>query len=165
MGNFWQIGKGDNNANVDLEDIFCNLNIALIGPGKIGNYFDYKDEYKQQLNSKDLQFINDFCEKVQLDDVFVLRESVGQNEWHIIAIGKVLSPYRYEPIFSYVDKGMWDVQHCRRVLWHEIPIEMRTVISGGGIIGRISNMRQDNILRKEAERLINSIDELKKVFH
>jgi len=40
---FRQIASGD--GTVDLEAIFLKLNVALIGPGRHGDYFDHKSEY------------------------------------------------------------------------------------------------------------------------
>ena len=87
---------------------------------------------------KDFKYLKWFCEDVDVGDVFVLREAVnpGKNEWKIIAVGKVVTPYRYEGIFSNVDVKDWDVQHCRRVSWKKVG-----VIRGGGIAGRITPIR------------------------
>lgn len=38
--NYWQIAAGD--GTTDYTDIFLKLNVALIGPGNNGDYFDNK---------------------------------------------------------------------------------------------------------------------------
>ena len=113
---YWQIACGD--GNVDLEEIFLKLNVALVGPGDLGNYFDYKSKYA----TVDKR-VRIFCEEVAIGDIFVLKRIVNPHtqEWQIIAVGEVVSPYRYEPIFNDVDVASWQMQHCRRVIWRIIP--------------------------------------------
>lgn len=154
--NFWQIAAGYQRVSVDLKDIFLKLNVALIGPGELGNFFDKKQKYKDKYSSESRDFIilKAFCEEANIGDIFVLREAVNPREqkWRIIAVGEVISPYRYEPIFDYVDVENWDIQHCRRVKWI-VPEE--EVIASGGISVRFQKIDEaNNELAKEAKKML-----------
>lgn len=144
--NYWQISAG--NGQVDLVDIFLKLNVALLGPGRYGDYFDNKSEYEE---ISDGHLIKKFAEDVQTGDVFVLKHIKDPNKktWHVIAVGEVMSPYRYEPIFNSVDSSEWDVQHCRRVVWW-IP-EEEQIVDGGGAPIRLQRLSEENPLRKKAD--------------
>ncbi|MGR6018863.1 hypothetical protein ACT7CU_11060 [Bacillus paranthracis] len=37
---YWQIAAGD--GSIDLPKIFTELNVALLGPGQFGDFFDNK---------------------------------------------------------------------------------------------------------------------------
>lgn len=147
---YWQIAPGD--GNVDMVDIFFKLKVALIGPGREGDYFDNKSKYDKMEN--DGPFVRRFAEEVQIGDIFVLKRIIHpQNKiWRVFAVGEVAGPYRYEPIFDKVDCYEWDVQHCRRVLWR-IPKKELTV-QYGGAPNRLQRLDVDNPLRKEADKVL-----------
>jgi hypothetical protein len=92
---------------------------------------------------------------VQVEDVFVLKHIIDPNKktWHVIAVGEVVSPYRYEPIFNSVDSNEWDVQHCRRVIWW-IP-KQKVIVQGGGAPIRIQRISEQNPLKKAADDIFN----------
>jgi predicted Mrr-cat superfamily restriction endonuclease len=149
--NYWQISSGD--GRVDLKDIFIKLRVALIGPGRYGDFFDHRDDY-QKLNDGNL--VQAFCEKVEVGDVLVLKRPVNpqKNEWHLQAVGRVVGAYRFEPIFEKVDIDDWDVQHCRRVEWL-VPSE-KTIIQGGGAPRRIQRLDENNPLKLKAEEILGA---------
>jgi len=151
--NFYQVAAGY--KDVDLEEIFLKINIALIGPGKLGDFFDNKKKYKEESPSKDFQYLKAFCETVNIGDVFVLRKAInpGKQEWEIIAAGKVISPYRYEPIFYNVDVDDWNIPHCRRVLWKK---PKKQIIKSGGVPGRCTPINNDDAeFIKAAKEILN----------
>jgi predicted Mrr-cat superfamily restriction endonuclease len=148
--NYWQISAGD--GQVDLVDIFLKLNVALLGPGRYGDYFDNRASY---VELSDGHLIKKFAEDVQVGDVFVLKHIVDPNRktWHIIAVGEVVGPYRYEPIFNSVDSNEWDVQHCRRVVWWE-PKET-LIVQGGGAPIRLQRLGDQNPLKIKADEIFD----------
>lgn len=150
---YWQIGIGD--GKVDMVDIFIKLNIALIGPGNKGDFFDNKDGY---LNTSDGHIVQKFSEEVQVGDIFVLKHIVNPQTklWKIYALGKVVGPYRYEPIFNCVDENKWDVQHCHRVIWKDVRDKDIIVDSGGAPI-RFQRLGDDNKLKLKAQELLKEI--------
>jgi hypothetical protein len=146
---FWQIASGD--GAVDLQDIFLKLNVALIGPGNKGDFFDHRAEYEA---SGDWRFLHAFCEEVVVSDIFILKQWVSKrtNECDIVAVGKVVGAYRYEPIFESVDVGRWEMQHCRRVRWNRPPSPVR--VTGGGTPDRFHRCAPGNPLIPEAEKIL-----------
>lgn len=101
------------------------------------------------------ELVTTFAEKVEIGDIFVLKHIVDPNQktWHVIAVGRVVSPYRYEPIFDKVDCNGWDVQHCRRVIWTQPKTDDLTV-EGGGAPVRIQRLGDDNPLREVADKVL-----------
>lgn len=146
---FWQIASGD--GTVDLETIFIKLNVALIGPGDLGDYFDHRAEY---LALADGYLVRAFCEEVAVEDTFILKRMVNPRtaEWDIKAVGKVIGAYRHEPIFESVDVSRWQMQHCRRVHW-TVPAQPIRV-TGGGAPVRIQRCADDNELVAKARELL-----------
>ena len=146
---FWQIASGD--GTVDLEPVFLKLNIALIGPGHLGDYFDHRPAY---LALTDGYLVRAFCEDVAVGDTFVLKRMVNPRtaEWDIKAVGAVAGAYRHEPIFKSVDVSRWDMQHCRRVNWTVPPQPIR--VTGGGAPVRIQRCDEDNPLVVKARELL-----------
>ena len=147
---FWQIASGD--GNVDLDAVFFKLNVALIGPGSLGDYFDHRTRYAEL---DDGHYVRSFCEEVSVGDILILKRMVNPHaaEWDIKAVGKVVGEYRYEPIFERVDVSGWDMQHCRRVHWIVPPKPIR--INGGGAPGRIQRCKDDNILVARARKILS----------
>lgn len=148
---YWQIAAGD--GTVDMVEIFLKLKIALIGPGSGGDYFDNKNEYDKL--GIDGQLVKRFAEEVQIGDIFVLKHILHPQEhtWQVIAVGKVVGPYRYEPIFDRVDCYEWDVQHCRRVLW--VVPKRRIKVKYGGAPIRLQRIEENNPLKKAANRILS----------
>ncbi len=147
----WQIACGD--GKTDLKDLFLKLKVALIGPGNLGDFFDHRADY---LSLNDGFLVKRFCEEVSIDDVLVLKQVVNPHthEWEILAVGTVISPYRYEPIFTGIDIDKWEMQHCRRVSW--IVPESRVTVFGGGAPVRILKMESDNPLAIRALEIMGN---------
>ena len=150
---YWQIGIGD--GQVDMVDIFIKLNVALIGPGRQGDYYDNKEKY---INTNDGHLVQKFAEEVHIGDVFVLKHIINPQTklWKIYAVGEVVGPYRYEPIFDSVDEKEWDVQHCHRVIWKDVRDKNITVDFGGAPI-RFQRLSDNNPLKLKAEELLREI--------
>lgn len=146
---YWQIASGD--GTVNLQDVFLKLNVALIGPGHLGDYFDHRDEYLELDHG---HLVQRFCEDLEIDDVLVLRHvsNPKQKEWDIQAAGRVVGPYRYEPIFEDVDVSEWQMQHCRRVAW-TVP-EKPVTVSGGGAPIRMQRLDEENPFVSAAKELL-----------
>ncbi len=153
---YWQIAAGD--GSVDMVDIFLKLKIALVGPGREGDYFDNKSAYEKM--DRDGRLVRRFAEDVKIGDIFVLKHIIHPQDkiWRVYAVGMVAGPYRYEPIFDRVDSYQWDVQHCRRVLW-KVPKDELTVKYGGAPI-RLQRMESDNPLKKIADKVLRGKIEL-----
>jgi hypothetical protein len=146
---YWQIASGD--GTVDLEAIFLKLNVALIGPGDLGDYYDHRADY---LALDDGYLVRAFCEEVAIGDILILKRMVNPHtaEWDIKAVGKVIGPYRYEPIFESVDVSEWQMQHCRRIEW-TVPLQPVRV-TGGGAPVRIQRCAEENPLVIKAHELL-----------
>lgn len=139
---FWQIASGD--GNVDLLEIFLKVKIALIGPGTHGDYFDNITNYRKLPDGKIIKW---FCEDVKIGDIFILKHVVNPHQpptWEIKAVGKVLSPYRHEPIFRDCDFSGWDMQHCRRIDWKTPSTQL--IVQGGGAPIRFQRIEVNNPL-------------------
>lgn len=145
---YWQIGIGD--GRVDMAEIFIKLNVALLGPGRSGDYFDNRESYEQL---SDGHLVKKFAEEIQIGDILVLKhiENPQTKTWRIHAVGEVVGPYRYEPIFDSVDKSGWDVQHCRRVRWKKPPSDL--IVAKGGAPIRLQRLEDDNPMKICAEEL------------
>ncbi|WP_083274078.1 hypothetical protein [Exiguobacterium aurantiacum] len=72
MKTYWQIAAG--NGEVDLEELFLKLNVALIGPGRLGEYFENRTTYDQL---PDGHLVKKFASEVQVGDVLVLKRLVN----------------------------------------------------------------------------------------
>ena len=149
---YWQIAAGD--GTVDLVDIFLKLNVALIGPGNEGDYFDNKATYDNMGRDGDL--VRAFAQDVQIGDILILKhlENPHTKTWNVIAVGRVVGPYRYEPLFDKVDCYKWDVQHCRRVIWTQP--DSKVIVKGGGAPIRIQRVNETNPLKEAANKILNA---------
>lgn len=149
---YWQIGIGD--GQVDMVELFLKLNVALLGPGKNGDYFDNRYAYDHM---PDGHLVKKFADEIQIGDILVLKHIANPQTktWIIYAVGEVVGPYRYEPIFDCVDRSGWDVQHCRRVKW-KIPVD-RTIVTMGGAPIRLQRLDDDNPMKIKAEEVLSRI--------
>ncbi|MBG9908378.1 hypothetical protein [Bacillus paranthracis] len=153
---YWQIAAGD--GSIDLPKIFTELNVALLGPGQFGDFFDNKKTYKEY---SDGHLIQKFAEEIQIGDVLVMKHIKDSHKktWEIQAVGVVEGPYRYESIFSSITPNKWNVQHCRRVSW-KVPKEPLIVQRGGAPI-RLQRLNEGNPLREKAIEILNGKIECK----
>lgn len=104
----WQVPA--NNEGWHYHDVFLKYGVALIGPGNPGEWtHEQPDEIYRG------SFVRRFANEMQPEDVLVLRE--GRST--IRAVGYVIGEYEYLEQFDGVNG--WDLQHCRRVHWHELP--------------------------------------------
>lgn len=148
---YWQIGTGD--GQVDMVEIFVKLSVALLGPGREGDFFDNREKYDQLTDG---YLVREFAEEIQIGDVLVLKhiENPQLKTWRIFAVGEVVGPYRYEPIFDRVDKSVWDVQHCRRVRW-KVP-KVETIVNKGGAPIRLQRLLdEDNPMKIIAKQILH----------
>lgn len=154
--NYWQISAGD--GTTDIVDIFLKLNVALIGPGSEGDYFDNKERYSDM--GIDGQLVERFANQVKIGDILVLKhiKNPVAKVWRILAVGEVVGPYRFEPIFDNVDYDGWAVQHCRRVKWYKP--EKEVLVEKGGAPVRIQSLGNDNPMKKKAEEVIEEARKL-----
>ena len=152
--NYWQISAGD--GTTDMLDIFMKLNVALIGPGRNGDYFDNYEKYDKMGTDGDL--VRRFAKEIQIGDILVLKHIKHpiNKTWNILAVGEVIGPYRFEPIFDKVDYDEWDVQHCRRVKWH-IP-EEEVIVQNGGAPIRLQKLGEDNPLKTKAVEILKEMN-------
>ncbi|WP_194192228.1 hypothetical protein [Clostridium chrysemydis] len=147
---YWQISAGD--GSVDLSDIFIKLNVALQGPGDYGDYFDNRILYKDLGTSG--KVVKTFAEDVKIGDRLILKRKKLNTEdtSEIVAVGEVLGPYRYEPVFSDVELEGLGLQHCRRVKWYVPKEEILAV--GPGALEKIEKLEEDNPMIKKGEEIL-----------
>ena len=147
MRTYWQLAAGDH--TMQLEHIFFSLGIAMIGPGRYGDFFENEVTYQAQ---PDGHLVEKFAKNVQIGDVFVLKRLLNSHtqEWIVLAIGEVISPYQYNPMFNRVSSHDWDMQHCRRVKW-EMVLPEEQIVSGGAPI-RIQRLSEHNEMQQLAKK-------------
>lgn len=104
----WQVPA--NNEGWHYHDVFLEYGVALIGPGNPG---EWTNEQPDEIYGG--SFVRRFANEMQPEDVLVLREGLST----ILAVGEVCGAYEYLEQFDEVNG--WDLQHCRRVHWHELP--------------------------------------------
>ncbi|MGG5461540.1 hypothetical protein [Clostridium sp. B9] len=152
--NYWQISAEIGNTN--LVDIFFDLGVAIVGPGDKGNYFDNKEEY--ELLEKESSLIKKFAEEVKVGDILILKQiNSHDGSFTIVGVGKVTSPYRFEPIFDKVGIDRLPMQHCRRVKWY-IPTDGLVLDKEGINIG-LQKLKEDSPLKIKAQEFIDELKE------
>ena len=121
MAGTWVVAGGF--GEIDLAEVFLRVGVALIGPGALGDFFDRRSAYERELASspQDWRMVREFAEDVAVGDRILLRRRATRTTDDVLALGKVIGPYRHEPIFQEVDVWSWDLQHCRRVRWLQLP--------------------------------------------
>ena len=103
----WQVSAG--NYGRYYHDVFLEFGVALIGPGNPG-------EWALELPDEEFggSYVRRFADEMQHGDVLVLRQGRAM----IQAVGRVTGDYIYLDQFD--DVNGWDLQHGRRVRWHEL---------------------------------------------
>ena len=142
----WQIAAGD--GNTDYADVFLKFGVILVGPGNGGEYFEKEDAYLKKPYYR--SWMKRFAEEISEGDRVILKRPNSRNQWKIIAVGEVISEYKFHEVFSYVEG--WDLQHYRRVTW-KVPNE--DVITDGLTRGTLSRAHQKRPLEK-AEKIWKS---------
>lgn len=107
----WQITGGP--ATRTYADVFLRYGVGLIGPGDPGPWSAARYDYDWAIKG----FVEALAAKARPGDIVLLR--TGQST--IRAVGLVVGDYSYESRFD--DVNGWDLQHCRRVRWCELPAE------------------------------------------
>ena len=129
-------------------EVFLKHGVALIGPGDPGPWSE--ERYAHNFSMGRGGFIGRFAEEVKDGDVFLLRTGISS----IRAVGIVAGPYCY--LNQFEDVNGWDLQHCRRVRWRELPAEHDF---GDKVFGanpkRITKVRKAAVI-DYAERFLNS---------
>ncbi len=105
----WQISGGP--ASRSYADVFLRHGVALIGPGDPGPWSAARYDYDWAIKG----FVESFAAKAKSGDVVLLRTGLTT----IRAVGVVTDQYAYESRFD--DVNGWDLQHCRRIRWCELP--------------------------------------------
>ena len=103
----WQIAAGT--ADRDYTNLFLRHDIALIGPGWPGEWSADRSDEEFEGN-----FVRLFASELRIGDTLLLRK--GRSI--IRAVGLVESDYEFFEQFD--DVNGWDLQHGRRVRWHEL---------------------------------------------
>jgi hypothetical protein len=107
----WQITGGP--ATRTYADVFLRHGVGLIGPGDPGQWSAIRYDYDWAIKG----FVDSFAVKARPGDVVLLRTGLST----IRAVGIVAGEYAYESRFD--DVNGWDLQHCRRIRWGELPVE------------------------------------------
>jgi len=103
---YWQVGSG--RPDRPYADHFLQHWIALIGPGDPG---PWTPEAGDAMFAG--AFVRWFATRPEDRDVMLLREGRSR----LRAVGVVRGPYAHWPQFD--DVNGWDLQHGRRVRWHD----------------------------------------------
>ena len=104
----WQVAAGTHDRT--YADQFLNHGVALIGPGDPGPW-----DPKRSDEEFGGAFVRRFAVELCKGDILLLRTGPST----IRAVGLVACDYQYLPQFD--DVNGWDLQHCRRVRWSELP--------------------------------------------
>lgn len=142
----YQVSSGSWNRT--YADVFLKYGVALVGPGDPGPWSPERYAYDFSLGRGG--FIGRFAEEVMGGDIFLLRTGITS----IRAVGIVAGDYLY--LNQFEDVNGWDLQHCRRVRWCELPSEHDF---GSKVFGanptRISRVHQ-RAVTAYAESFVNS---------
>ena len=133
----WQVGGSGDSRNLDK--LFMNYDVMLIGPGDHGDFRTQKYT-KTNVGSTDYSFVRGFACDVAEGDIVILR--MGTRE--VVAVGRVVmdprneipteAKYQCSPTYFYVpgfgDIDGWDLQHAHRVIWRSSPKTFNTAVFG-----------------------------------
>lgn len=111
MRRFWQVASGDRGR--DYSSLCLQNDIMCVGPGRYGPFDASAYATAAQrggLSDNKLGMLRDFHDKVQPDDIVLLR-----NGHNVVGMGTVTGDYIHSETFD--DVSGWDLQHVRRVLW------------------------------------------------
>ncbi|MCI0602498.1 hypothetical protein L0156_05745 [bacterium] len=138
-GDVWQISAGP--ASRSYADLFLKSGVALLGPGDPGPWKpDKSDDHYEG------GYVRRFASEVIVGDTFLLRKGISG----IRAIGLVAGDYTYLNQFD--DVNGWDLQHCRRVRWFDLPQEhnFATPVFGANPprLSRVSNVEVLDFVRR-----------------
>ena len=139
----WQIGAGE--ANRSYAELFLNHGVALIGPGDPGPWS--AERYAEEDGAR---FVRSFAKELKEGDIVLLRE--GRST--IRAIGIVACAYHHLPVLE--DVNGWDLQHCRRVRWFDLPdpFDFDEPVFGANP-ARLSRVNKTEVAER-ATRFVNS---------
>ena len=104
----WQVAAGTHDRT--YVDQFLNHGVALIGPGDPGPWGPKRSD--EEFGGA---FVRRFAVELCEGDILLLRTGPST----IRAVGLVAGDYEYLPQFD--DVNGWDLQHCQRVRWSELP--------------------------------------------
>ncbi|HEX7048525.1 MAG TPA: hypothetical protein VF275_13240 [Gammaproteobacteria bacterium] len=108
----WQVAAGDTDRN--YVNVCIDKGVILNGPGNYDIWPVAREKMQTAgLSSKKISDIKRFAEDIQPGDWVILR--LGKRS--IFAVGQVIGPYSWLDSFGDVDG--WDLQHARKVHWHE----------------------------------------------
>lgn len=120
----WQISAGDSGR--DYSDVFLRFGLMAVGPGSDGPWTDV-DAYRDPESWSYREWMHDFCENVEDDDLVILKQPYKLNEWRIVAVGRVTSGYAWQEALADVEG--WDLQHTHAVEWRK-PLRVKRVKTG-----------------------------------
>lgn len=154
MTQVWQIAAGIRGR--DYTDLFLNHDVMFMGPGNPGQYDKqrYNSCVKKGLVGKGIAAqINQFCTKVESDDIVLLRFC-----HRVVAIGKVSKEgYKWNDVFD--DVFGWDLQHTRRVIWqNHLTAKIQEIQENGELFGE--RKQQPTITAVKDRRVLGKIEPL-----
>ena len=144
MNTVWQISGGP--ASRSYADVFLRCGVGLIGPGDSGPWSASRYDYDWAIKG----FVESFAIKAKPGDVVLLRTARST----IRAVGIVTGEYTHDNRFD--DVNGWDLQHCRRIRWCELPVDhdFGTSVFGGNP-SRFCRV-QNPLVIEYASRFVNS---------
>lgn len=147
----WQVSGGPSDR--PYVDVFLKYGVALIGPGMPGEYSEQR--YGQD---SDGRVICRFANDIKVGDVLILRS--GRNQ--VLAMGVVASEYQYREQFDDVEG--WDLQHCRRVHWLELPepYSFEAAVFGANP-ARFSGVNSDQVIEYAMSFFSSGLDNWRQV--
>lgn len=105
----WQIAAGDGDRA--YPDICIEWDVILNGPASLGNWLEYRADYKSICSDRKISDLQRFCEEIKDGDLVVLHVGTAQ----VFGVGQVVGGYLYSDLFNDIDG--WDIGHLRRVRW------------------------------------------------
>jgi hypothetical protein len=138
----WQVSAGP--ASRSYADVFLRHGVCLIGPGDPGPWSTTRYDYDFALKG----FIENFATKAKPGDIVLLRTGPAA----VTAVGIIVGEYSHETRFD--DVNGWDLQHCRRVRWCQLPAEY-SFASAVSNLTRFCRVRIPQVI-EYAQRFVNS---------
>jgi len=151
----WQMGSGS--VGRDYSDFLVRHDIACLGPGRFERFDE--DTYEQLVSKGELKTgakssVRMFCEEVEPGHLLLLRRG-----FRVVAIGRFHDD-GYEWRSDFDDVRGWDLQHTRRVIWHDsVKDALEEVQRESPLFGN----RLGKFSRVHDVRVLNRIDSLLKV--
>lgn len=146
MARVWQIAAGDERRS--YVDLFTRHDLMFLGPGRYDAYEEARyaaTVTEGRETHEKVRMVRSFVEEPQPGDFVLLRK--GRR---LEAVGKVPENGGYEWNSALDDVYGWDLQHTRRVIWSDLPLDLLDTVDEPDkcFFGDIKQMRTFSRIRK-----------------